>query len=380
MIKILYVVSTLQRTGPTNQLSYIVKYLDRSRFEPHVLTLSPEPASSLIESFRSNHVAVHQLGHSRVAGLLLNRRGTEALVERVRPAIIHSQGARPDKLVATLRVGIPSLCTIRNYPQIDYPMSYGRIRGMALYRMHVGALPKLDMCCAVSDAVRENLVAISETTNVETLHNGVDLETYKQTTPTRRQRARDRIGLAQKGQIWVTTLGKDARKDTVTVVRAFLRISAQYPGNTLVVLGDGKLRSECEQISSDTDKVVYTGRVNDVSIYLTAADFFISASKAEGLPNAVLEAMAVGLPVLLSDIPPHVEIQRLNPDGAFSFHSGSLEDLCRRMAEMISRPWDKMAVESRKAAETHFSACAMSERYQSLYSRFVEGGTTDDAK
>ena len=43
MKKILYIVSTLERCGPTNQLSYIIKYLDKSKFEPMVLTLSPEP-------------------------------------------------------------------------------------------------------------------------------------------------------------------------------------------------------------------------------------------------------------------------------------------------------------------------------------------------
>jgi len=43
MKKILYLVSSLKKSGPTNQLSYIIKYLDRTKFSPTILTLSSEP-------------------------------------------------------------------------------------------------------------------------------------------------------------------------------------------------------------------------------------------------------------------------------------------------------------------------------------------------
>ena len=71
MKKILYLVSTLGSSGPTNQLSYIVKYLDRSIFEPLILTLSHEPEASAIKYFQNVlEVRVESLGLSRMRGML----------------------------------------------------------------------------------------------------------------------------------------------------------------------------------------------------------------------------------------------------------------------------------------------------------------------
>ena len=59
--------------------------------------------------------------------------------------------------------------------------------------------------------------------------------------------------------------------------------------------------------------------IGHVQEYLGASNYFISASLAEGLPNSVLEAMACGLPCILSNIPPHVEIHEMNKDSSLMF-------------------------------------------------------------
>jgi predicted O-linked N-acetylglucosamine transferase (SPINDLY family) len=70
MKKILYIVSTLQRSGPIIVLANIVKYLDRDKFEPIVLTLSPEPIDSMKEYFENElNTKVATLGLSRIQGL-----------------------------------------------------------------------------------------------------------------------------------------------------------------------------------------------------------------------------------------------------------------------------------------------------------------------
>ena len=73
MKKILYIVSTLQRTGPTNVLFNLVSHLDRTKFQPVILTLSPENNShyTLQAEFLKLDVEIHSIGLSRIAGFLL---------------------------------------------------------------------------------------------------------------------------------------------------------------------------------------------------------------------------------------------------------------------------------------------------------------------
>ena len=71
MKQVLYMVSTLKKSGPTNQLSYIIKYIDRSRFNPIVLTLSNEGHDSAISHFVDKlGVRVDTLGLSRLNGII----------------------------------------------------------------------------------------------------------------------------------------------------------------------------------------------------------------------------------------------------------------------------------------------------------------------
>ena len=79
--------------------------------------------------------------------------------------------------------------------------------------------------------------------------------------------------------------------------------------NTLCLLGDGPLLlSACRQLAGNQQNIFLPGLVHNVADYLRAADLFVSASHAEGMPNAVLEALAASLPVILSDIPAHREV------------------------------------------------------------------------
>src|SRR5690625_7535896 len=78
------------------------------------------------------------------------------------------------------------------------------------------------------------------------------------------------------------------------------------------MLGGGELQSACKALAGQTNNILIKGAVQNVAQYLQASDYFVSCSKAEGLPMAVIEALACGLPCLLSDISPHAEIFKLS--------------------------------------------------------------------
>ena len=79
----------------------------------------------------------------------------------------------------------------------------------------------------------------------------------------------------------------------------------------LTILGDGPLLDEIKELSKSLnvyDRCIFTGHVDDVAIYLDKADIFVYPSEREGNPLALIEALARGLPVILSDIDCHKEL------------------------------------------------------------------------
>ncbi len=100
-------------------------------------------------------------------------------------------------------------------------------------------------------------------------------------------------------------------KNPLTLVEAFAGLSDEDA--RLVFVGDGELRERLAASARDkglSDRIELTGLVprDEVFARVARADVFVSASRGEGLPVAVIEAMACGAPAILSDIAPHREI------------------------------------------------------------------------
>lgn len=367
----LYLVSTLQKAGPTSQLYYIISNL-AADITPVLVTLSPEPAQSRLDDFKALGITHYQLNLSRLEGMFLAKGKVKEIIEKELPDVIHSQGVRGDMLASEFAGKVPVVCTVRNFPQLDFPMTYGRVTGNIMAYRQIRALHKVSRVCAVSDAVKANLLQTYAVTNTVTVLNGVDTQKYytadvKQKTALRRQ-----YGINENSRVWISSLGKDSRKNSVTVASAFNRFLVQHLDDTLIFIGDGQQRDECEQIAADNPQFKFFGKVSNVSDYLQMADYFVSASRAEGMPNAVLEAMACGLPSVLSDIAPHQEIHTLNPDGCVLFATESANDLHDKLAGLVKVERQNMTDVTLAIVNQCFSSKSMSAKYQQLYRELTQ--------
>ena len=99
----------------------------------------------------------------------------------------------------------------------------------------------------------------------------------------------------------------------------------------LTILGDGPLLDEIKELSKSLnvyDRCIFTGHVDDVAIYLDKADIFVYPSEREGNPLALIEALARGLPVILSDIDCHKE---LFPEKDIFFKTKDVSSLTKKI-------------------------------------------------
>lgn len=146
---------------------------------------------------------------------------------------------------------------------------------------------------------------------VHTIPNGVDTERFKPCDlPSERVALRDKLGFDRNGLVFMSVGGMFPRKCPHLLLEAWHRVSAAIPEATLVLVGPWpseekytvyvKSLRDLIRSSPVPSRVIVTGPVANVHEFLRAADVFVFPSEREGMPNVVPEAMATGLPCVLT--------------------------------------------------------------------------------
>ncbi|MGU3192220.1 glycosyltransferase [Vibrio cholerae] len=126
----------------------------------------------------------------------------------------------------------------------------------------------------------------------------------------------------------------ERQKNTITILNAFLKYSRHYPQTKLHILGDGIERQELERFVSEkqlSDRVIFHGFVENPYPYILKSRAFLMSSLYEGFSNAILEAIALNKPVVVSDCPGgNREIVDEGRNGLF-FKVGDSNDLFEKL-------------------------------------------------
>jgi glycosyltransferase involved in cell wall biosynthesis len=200
--------------------------------------------------------------------------------------------------------------------------------------------------------------------------NGLDIDRVDRVAGNKSRRS-------QNDDFTVATVGRLIEiKNPLTVLNAFQQGAGQK--SRLVFIGEGDLRDRLmtEIQARGLDRLELTGLIPRDRVFekLSQADVVISASRGEGLPVAVMEAMASRCPVILSDIEPHREIATgadfiplIQPDDV----EGFARELTRfRMMSPLERA--ETGDKCRKLAEERFSLAAMQRKYEQIYAQVLD--------
>jgi glycosyltransferase involved in cell wall biosynthesis len=164
---------------------------------------------------------------------------------------------------------------------------------------------------------------------LELFPNGIDLARFTPASAAERSAFRQKLGLNEKGPIFVSVAALTAIKDIRTLLDAAKTVRCHLPEAQILVLGDGPLREDLEHHAQRLNlgpMIRFLGRESSVQPYLAAADFGVLTSKSEGSSNSVLEYMAMGLPSVVADIAPNRELV----SGLF-FAPGNAADLAEKL-------------------------------------------------
>lgn len=171
-------------------------------------------------------------------------------------------------------------------------------------------LRKADIFLSIAGVIREEYEACRvPATKIVDIPNGIDEARFSPVSPEARLVLRRKLGLPA-SRLFAYTGKLNRGKGLEFLVRVWKVWVARHPDCTLLLIGSGageflscetELRDYVEQ-NGLRDAVLFAGSVSNVQEYLQSSDFFVFASESEALPLALLEALAVGLPVLASDI------------------------------------------------------------------------------
>lgn len=171
----------------------------------------------------------------------------------------------------------------------------------------------LDCIVTNNEPLRDFVRDMGIRTRVEIIPNGVDLQRFHPAADANeRQAVRDSLGISAEDTMITTVGGVMPRKGSDLLLAAWARLAADYPRVHLVFIGPrkdleqrglksfaGRLETLMRQ-SGSPERVHFTGLCDTVPGYMRATDIFVLPSEREGMPNAVLEAMASRVPVVIT--------------------------------------------------------------------------------
>lgn len=303
MKKILFIIPDLQNVGPVNMCLSLVKNLDDNLFDISVYALG-------------NGIRYDEFAH--YANVSVFSRGNILTVFRqLRKGdfdIIHSHCIISDLVLFFSRAKGVRITTIHNYPDIDSIYRRGQWIGRFLAFLQCISIKK-SIKVACSDSVKKYCEHKLGMKDVFPIPNGVEKK-----EPSNELIYKEDIN---SGTIHFFYLGSlTSRKNVELVLIAFIQW-CNKKNSQLHIIGTGDQEKHLRKKFTN-EKIIFHGSVSNPIDIIDSCDCFVSASNAEGMPLALLEAMSVGKAFICSDISPHVEVfEKTNQSGGIIF---SLED------------------------------------------------------
>ncbi len=367
MARILYVSTSTTVGGAEKTLYTIATLIDPKRHQVvGVVSLKPEGAYA--DKLKRQGIPTQSLdlaGAPRSA----DAKRLAAIIERERPDLVHAVMYQAIQLcrLAKPRVSLPFKLVAS--PRVNY-----RSRSWWTRLVDRWLKERDDLLIAECEASRHFLVERMgySPSKVITIRNGVDLAGWP-ASKIDRQKKRMELRL-NSGELLLGAVGRlDKQKGFSILIEAM----AQLKGSPLrcAILGEGPERASLEALvrKNHLEKSVWLlGEKADIPSWLSALDLYCLPSLWEGLPNSLLEAMALGLPVVASKVDGVPEAVQEGRDGVL-VPPGKPAALAAVLRQLIDEPArrDALGRAARATISERFTLRRMLDEYQAAYATLL---------
>ena len=276
-MRLVLLTTNMARGGAETQVARLAIELKRRGWDVHVVSLIPP--SAFEQELAGAAVPLHSAGVVRLPFVL----------RRLRPQLVHCHMFHANIAGRLLRLILPFhavICTLHSVAESGRRSDRIRLRDF-VYRVTDRLA---DVTTAVSQAVADRHVTARAVRHARVIANGVDTTRFRRDAAAR-ARVREQLGLRNEF-VWIAVGRLMWKKNYPALLEAHSR-------GTLLIVGTGPDEAGLRALAGP--HVRFLGAREDIPDLLNAADAYVLSSLVEGLPLALLEAAAVGLPCVATD-------------------------------------------------------------------------------
>jgi len=341
MPKAAFVLADLEAGGAQRVILTVARNMDRGRIDPILVVINPwgPLRLDLPDSLPVHRMNVARLRHA-IPGLV-------RLLRRLSPDVVLTTVSHLNLSLLAMRRFLPKntrvLVREANTPSARihgtaHPRAYG-----FLYRR---LYPRSDAILCNSEYMKQDMAELlpSAEERMHVIPNPVDTERIR----TGMDRGKNSY---EAGRVNLVSVGRlNRQKGYDLLLRAMGAAGAQAPGLRLYLVGDGPEKASLEGLSQELGlkgTVFFVGHQDNPYPFMAHADLFVSSSRYEGSPNAVLESLACGTPVLAFDCPGGTREIIAEDRNGWLVPAEDIEAMTTKLLELVrNRAWEGMKDQS----------------------------------
>lgn len=365
-----HLIKGLGRGGAELLLPQLIRV---SRFrEPRVAYFLPWK-NALVDDLTEAGASVRCLSARSALGMALRIPSTALWIRREKLALVHAHLPLAGVVarIAGRLAGVPVVYSEHNLQERYHAATRWANRATWRWQTRVVAVS-----AEVAGSIGER---IGGQVPVRVVRNGIDVDA-KTPGETDRVRCRSLLGIPDEVPVVGAVGVFRVQKRFDRWIEVAVAVRKRNPLVRFVLVGDGPLREELERQACESglgDALIFPGLQEDVTPYLAAMDLFLITSRHEGLPLALLEAMAAGVPVVSTAVGGIPEVVRDGVNGRL-VPSGSVETLTSTLCDLLDSPSSRreLACMATETVKREFSIERMAAELDAVYDEVLSGAAS----